>query len=511
MQRELKIQSYQNLFLRIQMNWLLVLLSIMASFVFGFVVAYSTVEVVNATPGDLGPSSKRLWVEMTADFLALSKDVTEAQRRLSFAFVNDPFFTEEEVANYLTDAITNAEMNGDLAQVARLRQLDLALNLGVTSSAPHSSLIPQPMATPFLVVQEPPGRYSWPTLADFWEGRAEFALEVEDTGLPMGESETIVMSNGEFWSYLHASNQSAGAIDQCGAPVEYPGCTVIYRSYDGGYTFSHDEPLVCQFECKQCPCDSNNDHINQQQYPRVFYDDERLTLFYEHGARTFIRRSFDGLNWNQPEAIGPTGVWRLSHRECLAEEVIGPHPFTSVDYDCLAGAPPGIYIEGERVYAFVALGQNPSRMGCYVADINAPGHEYQPCKHNPLFQGASEYGPLGEKGPQTNPYFDFRTISSADVQKIGPRQEARYYMLYEGLRGPAADDPGDSQFGLGLARTQTNEIDGPWEEFPDNPILVDLPGNIGLGHADLVVYKGQTLLYTSLDGVLRSRLALVWK
>jgi hypothetical protein len=41
--------------------------------------------------------------------------------------------------------------------------------------------------------------------------------------------------------------------------------------------------------------------------------------------------------------------------------------------------------------------------------------------------------------------------------------------------------------------------------------LVDLPGNIGLGHADLVVLDGQTLLYTSLDGVTRSRLALVWK
>ena len=35
--------------------------------------------------------------------------------------------------------------------------------------------------------------------------------------------------------------------------------------------------------------------------------------------------------------------------------------------------------------------------------------------------------------------------------------------------------------------------------------------NIGLGHADLVVLNGQTLLYTSLDGIKRSRLVLHWK
>jgi beta-xylosidase len=79
-----------------------------------------------------------------------------------------------------------------------------------------------------------------------------------------------------------------------------------------------------------------------------------------------------------------------------------------------------------------------------------------------------------------------------------------------------------------LARSRTDQIDGPWEKFPGNPILTDLSqqttssgihgnpdpaqvGNIGLGHADLVVLHGQTILYTSLDGVTRSRLALVWK
>ena len=66
------------------------------------------------------------------------------------------------------------------------------------------------------------------------------------------------------------------------------------------------------------------------------------------------------------------------------------------------------------------------------------------------------------------------------------------------------------RFGLGLARSRTDQIDGPWEKFPGNPILVGLPGNIGLGHADWVVVNGQTLLYTSLNGATRSRLALVW-
>ena len=78
-----------------------------------------------------------------------------------------------------------------------------------------------------------------PTLADFWVGKAKFMPDVLDTGLPMGESETIVMSNGELWSYLHASNRSAGVKDQCGAAVEFPGCTVIMRSTDDGKSFQY--------------------------------------------------------------------------------------------------------------------------------------------------------------------------------------------------------------------------------------------------------------------------------
>ena len=94
---------------------------------------------------------------------------------------------------------------------------------------------------------------------------------------------------------------------------------------------------------------------------------------------------------------------------------------------------------------------------------------------------------------------------------IHPEVSGRYYVLYEGIRGPAAGDPGDSQFGLGLARSRAGRIDGPWDKYPGNPILQDLPGNIGLGHADLLVVDGQTRLYTSLDGATRSRLVLRWK
>lgn len=103
----------------------------------------------------------------------------------------------------------------------------------------------------------------------------------------------------------------------------------------------------------------------------------------------------------------------------------------------------------------------------------------------------------------SNPYFDHRTISSAEVIRV----DGRYYMPFKGTRRPGPEDAGDSQFGLGLARSIADDIDGPWEEFPGNPILLDLPGNIGLGHADLLTDSaGVTFLFTSLDGVSRSRL-----
>jgi hypothetical protein len=375
---------------------------------------------------------------------------------------------------------------------------------GTATSIPAE---PEPTLTPWPVVQEPPGGKGHPTLADFWQGRARFVVEVRDTGLPRGESDTIVMGNGEIWSYLHASDRSAGTVDRCGDPVEFPGCTVIYRSFDGGYTFQHDDPPVCQFDCVACPCDPEVDHVVQQQYPRVYYDGQTMVLVYEYLGRVMLRRSEDGLGWSPPRRVDETGIWKLWLRNCPSEERIGEHPYVRYDYECLAGGPPGVYVEGEYVYVFLAVGQNPGGMGCYYGKVNGDAQRFKRCKHNPLFVGAATYGPLDEKGPATNPYFDFRTLSSAEVIKIGDR----YYMLYEGIRGPGRGDPGDSQFGLGLARSLTDQIDGPWEKFPGNPILADLPGNIGLGHADLVVAGSQTLLYTSLDKTVRSRLALVWK
>ena len=97
-------------------------------------------------------------------------------------------------------------------------------------------------------------------------------------------------------------------------------------------------------------------------------------------------------------------------------------------------------------------------------------------------------------------------LSSAELIK----QEDRYYLFYEGIRGAGPGAAGDSQFGLGLARTTHGNIDGPWEKYPDNPILLDSPANIGVGHADLVIDQGISFLYTSLDGRQRSRLRLAW-
>jgi hypothetical protein len=346
-----------------------------------------------------------------------------------------------------------------------------------------------------------------PTLAEFWDGKADFVLEVRDTGLPMGESDTIVMPNGEFWSYVHASQRSAGTIDRCGRPVEFPGCVVIYRSLDGGHTFHHDQPPVCLFECRQCPCDSENDHIDQQQYPRVYRDRGVYVMVYEYRARVMLRRSSDGLTWSQPEELPFSGIWTATLRGCPVTEKIGMHPFVAHEYDCLAGGPPGLFMEDGWIYVFVAAGQNPGGLGCYYGAVDAPALRLRKSFYYPLITGATEYGPLQARGPEANAFFDFRTISSAEVQRVG----RSYYVLYEGIRGPGSGDPGDTQFGLGLARSMTSRIDGPWEKYPGNPILEGLPGNIGLGHADLVVVDGVTILYTSLDGVVRSRLVLVWK
>jgi hypothetical protein len=349
-----------------------------------------------------------------------------------------------------------------------------------------------------------------PTLIDFWEGRARFALETGNTGLPMGESETIILQNGEWWSYVHASDRSAGVIDRCGDPVEFPGCTVIYRSRDGGRTFAPDAQPVCQFECTSCPCTSLGDHIDQQQYPDLAFNPQGgLTLVYEYRGGTQMRTSPDGLTWSPPEMVAGTGHWRTSLRPCPGPEGIGQHPFVPYDYECLAGAPPGVHILGDTTYVLVGLGQNPGHMGCFKAPVGAPARDFRPCQNNPLFSGATEYGPLELRGAEARPWWDFRTISSADLITLQTPDGPRHYLVYEGLRGPGPGDPGDTQFGLGLARSLTDQIDGPWETFPGNPILANPPANIGIGHADLIVHNGRTWLYTSLDGITRSRLVLI--
>ncbi|MEX1019079.1 MAG: hypothetical protein WDZ49_05440, partial [Litorilinea sp.] len=387
-----------------------------------------------------------------------------------------------------------------------------------------------------------------PTLADFWKGAARFQTDVPDTGLPMGESDTIVVANltgngHTLWSYVHASHPALGVVDQCGAPVEFPGCLVIFTSADGGRTFTPtggtptgDAP-TCQIPCRACPCTSTRDHIDQQQYPRVqryIHPDASATgelapatwlMVYEYRANLLLRRSADGWNWSAAEEIPLTGIWQNWLMRCPAHAAVGPHPFAQPTYDCLVGSPPGLVIDAHpssvtspnatpnptsqqtpEVYVFMGLGQNPSAMGCYRGPLHAPATLYRQCDQHPLFVGSPTYGPTDGTGPVANPYFDFRTISSADVIQIGDE----YYMLYEGVRGPSAGAAGDTQFTLGLARTTKGRIDGPWETYSANPILVDMPGNVGVGHADLLVLDGTTYVYTSLDGVIRSRLRLAW-
>lgn len=378
----------------------------------------------------------------------------------------------------------------------------------IACTAPHAGDGAASIALPAaqLQLQELPNGTTHPTLADFWEGHAGFVMDVYDTGLPMGESDTLVTRNGELWAYVHASDASAGTRDFCGEPVDFPGCVVLYRSADGGRSFHHEQPPVCLFDCESCPCRTEPDHVDQQQYPRVVYDGETLFLVYEYRGRVQLRRSTDGVRWSAPENLRYSSIWKRWLRDCAPEEAIGSHPFIPYDYECLAGGPPGIALENDTLYIFMAVGQNPGSMGCYYGHKALPAETFRRCEYSPLFTGAATYGPLDATGSEANPYFDFRTISAAEVQRIGDR----YYMLYEGIRGPGPGDAGDSQFGLGLARSLTAQLDGPWEKFPGNPLLVDLPGNIGLGHADLVVLHGRTFLYTSLDGQVRSRLVLVW-
>lgn len=356
-----------------------------------------------------------------------------------------------------------------------------------------------------------------PTLDDFWEGRAEWVVDVRDVGLPIGESDTVYQGGGVYWSYLHASHQSAGVIDQCGQPVEFPGCLTRWESADGGENFSLPVP-VCLIPCGSCPCNDERDHITAQQYPRVFFAQDAAYLVYEWHAQTMLRTSTDGLNWSDWIYLRvPGGTWPSSYAACTPVEKIGPHPNIRGEvHDCLVGAPPGLYVEGEMIYVFVGAGSAPGHMRCYKGsrytdlptDRQGAVSRLRLCDTDPLFSGAAEYGPEDVFGAEANAYFDFRYVSSADVLKAGER----YYMAYEGVRGPDVLERGmDTQFGLGFARSVEGRIDGPWEKYPGNPVLMDMGFNFGIGHADLLVVEGVTIMYTATSADTRGRYILRWK
>jgi hypothetical protein len=348
-----------------------------------------------------------------------------------------------------------------------------------------------------------------PTLEDFWEGRAEWVLEIRDVGLPVGESDTVDVGGGVLWSYLHASSQSAGIIDQCGMPVEFPGCLTRWESTDGGQSFVLPQP-VCLLPCTACPCDDERDHITAQQDPRVAFTPERHYLAYEWHAQVMLRSSVDGLNWSPWQyLVVPGGTYPLSFAPCAPVEQIGPHPHIRGQADgCLIGAPPGLFVEGETLYVFVAAGSAPGSMRCYYGDRFGDLSRLQRCAHDPLFTGAAEYGDIALSGADANPYFDFRYVSSAEVLKVGNR----YYMAYEGIRGPDVLERGmDTQFGLGFARSTTSAIDGPWEKYPHNPVIFDMGFYVGVGHADLLVMDGVTYLYTQTGPDTRGRYVLRWR
>ena len=248
-----------------------------------------------------------------------------------------------------------------------------------TEPAPTATTAPAPQQAEFL----PPAGRQFATLEDFWNGNAEWLLEEYNTGLPVGESDTIYRGGNEFWSYLHASHQSAGVVDQCGDPVPFPGCTTLWKSFDGGRHFSLDPP-ICLFPCAACPCDHGRDHIGQQQYPRVFFMPDQAYLVYEFGAYTFMRTSTDGLNWSASVHVPGTGIWHLDQAPCGVAEEIGEHPhiYSELEWDCLAGAPPGIYVEGNQLYVFIGLGRAPGHMGCLVGNRYSGARGLRNCVSN---------------------------------------------------------------------------------------------------------------------------------
>jgi hypothetical protein len=353
---------------------------------------------------------------------------------------------------------------------------------------------------------------TFPTLADFWDGRAVWQMTHRDVGLPVGESDTVQLSPTHYRSYLHASYRSAQVRDQCGDPVPFPGCTTVWDSDDAGESFQLASP-VCLFPCGSCPCTDERDHIQAQQYPRVAVAaDGTFYMAYEWHAQTRLRTSADGVTWTPGLGFRfPSGTWPISYQPCDEVERIGVHPNIEGQADgCLVGAPPGIYIDGDMLYLFVAAGSAPGHMRCYKGNRHHVEHDpttLTRCEHDPLFAGASDYGASDVFGAEAHDAFGFRYVSSAEVMRVGDR----YYMAYEGIRGPDVLNRGwDTQFGLGFARSMSDDIDGEWEVWPNNPALQPMSPNFGIGHADLLLVDGQTIMYTATSMNTRGRYVLVW-
>ena len=123
-----------------------------------------------------------------------------------------------------------------------------------------------------------------------------------------------------------------------------------------------------------------------------------MLLVYEYRGRTVLRRSPDGLNGAFPSRSATRGIGAPITRPAVMKNALGNIPFVPYDYECLAGAPPGIYVEGDTAYVFTGLGQNPGRMGCFKGNVNEDASEWERCENNPLFVGADDYGPIEERG-----------------------------------------------------------------------------------------------------------------
>jgi hypothetical protein len=161
-----------------------------------------------------------------------------------------------------------------------------------------------------------------------------------------------------------------------------------------------------------------------------------------------------------------------------------------------------VWVDGDELYVFVGLGSCPANMGCLRGDRHEGASGLRACDTSPIIEGSRTYG-YGT-GAEAAEFFDFRYLTSAEVVRDGDL----YYMLYEGERGPTPPPGLHPQWGLGLAFSPA--IDAAWSKYPGNPILFDLPGNVGLGHADLIEIEGAWYLYTATSDTTRGRYRLVW-